>query len=276
MMIKNKAFSLIEVMLSTVILLLLATLIIPNPKSKVKIAKEARLLEILNETRRGLISYNNDYTYFPKVGENFEYINALYVSAGIDADLHQPDLTPENWTLLTIMENALLEPQIPPKRWEFYPNDGKFRAPYLRGDGRTIADLIWHPSSSPKGFFENPFTQCKWDWEVKLRKGRLGIFQYSTTLDPSLPGPLYICDTNEVTNFILDTAEVYSGWYRINTRVMEPVSGNLYFPVDPDPTNNINESIEIIDIRFYPSNRIGLPGEKKWYLGLNGKYYYQW
>ncbi len=272
---KNKGFSFIEIMLSTVILLLLATLIIPNPKSKVKIGKEARLLEILNKTRRGLLNYNNDFAYFPKVGETYNYLNALYTAASIDPTLYVPDLPPEDWTLLTILENAMLDPQIPPQRWEFYPDEGKYRAPYLRGDGRTVADLLWHDDTS-KGFYENPFTQSKYDWEVKLRKGYLGPHVYSLSADPSLPGPLLVCDTQEVTTFYVDTAEVHSGWYRINTRVYDPGTGQLYFPMDPDPANNTNESIEIMDIRFYPSNRIGLPGEKKYYMGLNGKYYYQW
>ena len=261
----KKGFSLVEVMISTVLLMMIALLVMPNPRSRVKIAQEARLRKILDNTRRSLLQYKNDYGYFPQVGETFENVNYMYrvmTGSGNPNAASASNIPLEFRTLRLILESSLLEPQLPFEfRYAYLPGDRQYKPPYLRGDGQTLSEILWNEDTTPKGFFINPVTYEKYDWEVYIKN--------------------WITSPGEVSNPI-------SGWFKIDTVVYNldywSVSAphlldvDFVFPPDPNPLDETNNACQIYDIRFYPvvSEADKALNKRAFYKGLNGTYYDEW
>jgi prepilin-type N-terminal cleavage/methylation domain-containing protein len=266
----KKGFSLVEIMLATVILLMLATLIVPNPAAKQKIGREARLLKILYETRQTLLKYKNDFGYFPQVGENFSFLNYLYrlqYGAGYYNHVADVNIPVEKRNLLAVLESCLFEPQVPERKRVFLrelegTEGAKYQPPYLRGDGRSEAEINWSEFTSPRGFFINPFTKTKYDWE------------------------LFIVRRFEDSNPVKIT-----GWYKVDSKIIsdlidpsndiiiagtDDTNTDYYFPPDYNSNDSKDMSCEIVNIRFSPSES---NGRKPFYKALNneyGSYYYEW
>ncbi|MGM0607268.1 MAG: prepilin-type N-terminal cleavage/methylation domain-containing protein [Candidatus Muiribacteriota bacterium] len=262
-LLKNKGFSLVELMVSTVLLMMLALLVNPNPMTKVRVRQEAQLKDIIDSTRRALIQYRNDYGFYPKIRETYNYIDDMNVSlrgVSLEDDVfYDEDYNELNgWeyigVLRMVLEASLLEAQLPYEfRYIFMPEDMAFQPPYLRGDGKSSPEIIWHEHTQPRGFFENPVTYDKDDWEVLVRDFETG-HRVWVNIGKTLYDNIYYDDPSD--------SNVISGINTIEDLI--------------DPPSPLND-FQITDIRF--PKKIGESrddSETGRFRGINKVYYYEW